>query len=149
MAAKNNGNEPRPGLPAEQLLLELQVHQVELEQQNEELRRAQVQLDIARARYFDLYDLAPIGYCTLSDRSIIVQVNLTAVTMLGQVRSTVMGRALSRFVHPEDEGSFHSLLRRTIDTGERQSGELRMLHADGAIFWVHLVMTSGLTENHT
>jgi hypothetical protein len=56
-----------PSADAEQLrqaLHELRVHQIELEMQNEELRRAQLELDAARARYFDLYDLAPVGYCT-------------------------------------------------------------------------------------
>ena len=133
--------------PAEQLLLELQVHQVELEQQNEELRRAQLRLDVSRARYFDLYDLAPIGYCTLSDRSIIVHANLTVVTMLGMARSTLMGRALSRFVHPDDQGVFDSLLRRAVDTGERQSAELRLFDGEGATLWANLVVTSGLTED--
>ena len=49
-----------------QMLHDLRVHQIELEMQNEELRRAQAELDAARARYFDLYDLAPVGYCTIS-----------------------------------------------------------------------------------
>ena len=66
----------------QQTLHELRVHQIELELQNEELRRAHLELDTARARYFDLYDLAPIGYCTLN-QGLIVKANLTAVSMLG------------------------------------------------------------------
>ena len=69
-------------------LEELRIHQIELEMQNEELRRAQVDLDVARARYFDLYDLAPVGYCTLSLVGVILQTNLAAVTLLGVTRAT-------------------------------------------------------------
>jgi hypothetical protein len=57
----------------ERMLHELRVHQIELEMQNEELRQAQALLDTERARYFDLYDLAPVGYCTLSDAGLILQ----------------------------------------------------------------------------
>jgi PAS domain-containing protein len=62
---------------------ELRVHQIELEVQNDELRRAQAELEVARARYFDLYDLAPVGYCTVSEKGLILEANLTAATLLG------------------------------------------------------------------
>ena len=70
------------------MLHDLRVHQIELETQNEELRRAHVELDATRARYFDLYDLAPVGYCTLSAKGLILQSNLTAATLLGVVRKS-------------------------------------------------------------
>ena len=62
-------------------LHELRVHQIELEMQNEELRRSQIELDTARARYFDLYDLAPVGYCTISEKGLILEANLTVATL--------------------------------------------------------------------
>ena len=55
-----------------QTLHELRVHQIELEMQNEHLREAQVELNNARARYFDLYDLAPVGYVTISKEGLIL-----------------------------------------------------------------------------
>jgi PAS domain-containing protein len=66
------------------------VHQIELEMQNEELRRVQVELDDARARYFDLYDLAPVGYCTISEKSLIQGANLTTTALLDVSRSTLV-----------------------------------------------------------
>ncbi len=68
---------------ARKVLHELRVHQIELEMQNEELRRAQGELEASRARYFDLYDLAPVGYLSVSERGLIVEANLTFATMLG------------------------------------------------------------------
>ena len=62
---------------------ELCVQQIELEMQNEELRTSQADLDTARTRYFDLYDLAPVGYCTINEKGLILEANLTASTLLG------------------------------------------------------------------
>jgi PAS domain-containing protein len=86
-----------------QTLHELRVHQIELEMQNEELRRAQAELEAARARYFDLYDLAPVGYCTLSEQGLILETNLTAATLLGVARGALVQQPISRFIFPEDQ----------------------------------------------
>ena len=77
-------------------LHELQVHQIELEMQNEELRRMHLELDTGRARYFDLYDLAPVGYCTLSEKGMILEANFTAATLLGVNRGALVGQPVSR-----------------------------------------------------
>ena len=74
----------------EQVLHELEVHQIELEMQNDELRRTQSELEAARARYFDLYDLAPVGYVTLSETGLILEANLTAAQMLGVDRRALV-----------------------------------------------------------
>ena len=66
---------------AAQALHELTVHQIELEMQNEELRHAQAELEAARARYFDLYDLAPVSYLTIGQNGLILEANLTAAKL--------------------------------------------------------------------
>ncbi len=67
----------KPNEEARKVLHDLRVHHIELELQNEELRRAQAELEASRARYFDLYDLAPVGYCMLSEKGLILEANLT------------------------------------------------------------------------
>ena len=68
---------------ARQLVHELQVHQIELEMQNEELRRTQMELADAKASYVDLYDFAPVGYCTVSEKGVILKANLTQTLHTG------------------------------------------------------------------
>jgi PAS domain S-box-containing protein len=93
---------PRPlsRLPSSKLLQELQVHQVELELQNEELRRARSELEAARDGYLELYDFAPVGYLTLDVEGRITSVNLTGAALLGADRVDLRSRPFSRFVAP-------------------------------------------------
>lgn len=136
-----NPGSPATSLTAQatgQLLHELQVHQVELELQNEELRRAQVLLDAERARYFDLYDLAPVGYCTLDEQGLMLEVNLTAATLLGVARGALIKRPLSRFILKADQDIYYLYRKQLFELGGAQSCELRLTKGDGTPFWVHL-----------
>ncbi len=138
------GTERQAQLPPEQMravVHELQVHQVELELQNEELRRAQVELDALRARYFDLYDLAPVGYCTLSAKGIIEEANLTAATLLGVSRNQLAGQPLSRFIVPEDQDIYYHHRRRMLATDEPRVCTVRMWRSSTTSIWVRLEAT--------
>ncbi len=117
---------------------ELRVHQVELELQNEELRRAGLELDAQRAKYFDLFDLAPVGYLTLSDKSIIHDANLTAALLLGGERRHLVGRPLSSFVLAADQTDYYLHRALLARTGEPQSCELRLRRRDAEPFWALL-----------
>ena len=126
--------------PAEmqRTLQELRVHQIELEMQNEELRRAQVALDLARDRYFDLFDLAPVGYCTLSADGLILEANLTAATLLGVARGSLLKRPFFSFITAEDQDRFHLLRGKLTKTGASEPCELRLLRKGGDPFWAQL-----------
>ncbi|MGO8749899.1 MAG: ATP-binding protein [Thermoguttaceae bacterium] len=126
---------------AGRLLHELQVHQIELEMQNEELRRAQNELEASRARYFDLFDLAPVGYFTLSEQGLILEANLTGAGLLGVERRDLVKQPLTRFVLPEDQDIYYRHRKQLFETGAPQVYELRLLRADAAPFWARLETT--------
>ncbi len=123
---------------ARRMVHELRVHQIELEMQNEELRLSQLALDTARARYFELYDLAPVGYCTVSEQGLIVQANLTVASLLGMPRGALVKQALTRFIHRDDEDTYYLHRKALVESGEPQSWELRMVKTDGSTPWVHV-----------
>jgi two-component system, cell cycle sensor histidine kinase and response regulator CckA len=123
---------------ARQLLYELRVHQVELQMQNEELRRAQQELEASRARYVDLYDLAPVGYVTLCEEGRVLEANLTAAGLLGAARRELLQQKLTRFILPEDQDVYFRHRRQLFETGTPQVCELRLLRRDGHTFWARL-----------
>ena len=94
-----------------QLVHELNVHQVELQMQNQALCEAQQELEASRDRYVDLYDFAPVGYVTLDGKGIIQQINLTAAKLLGQERTRLIGRRLASYVVKGHKQTFHSHLQ--------------------------------------
>jgi PAS domain S-box-containing protein len=121
-----------------QTLHKLQVHQIELEMQADELRRAQTQLQIEHERYVDLYDLAPVGYCTLSERGLILQANLTMGTFLGVARGTLVRQPISKFIFTEDQDIFYLMRQDVMKIRELRWCELRMIRTDGTPLWIHL-----------
>ncbi len=122
----------------QQMFHELHEHQIELEMQNEELRRAHEELDEIRARYFDLYEMAPVGYITISKQGHIVEANLTAATLLGVARGSLLQRPLSQFIHGKDQDIYYLHNKEYFESPEPQGCELRMVKQDGRVFWVCL-----------
>jgi two-component system, chemotaxis family, sensor kinase Cph1 len=122
-------------------LHELRVHQIELEMQNEELRRTQEELEVSRARYFDLYDLAPVGYFTISEQGLILEANLTAAKLLGVTRSALVKQPLSRFILPDDQDIHYQHRNQLLKTGNPQAWELRLLKMGESPFWVRVEAT--------
>ena len=138
---KTMTSQPLSPTETEHLLHELQVHQIELEMQNEELRLSQCELESARANYFDLYDLAPVGYLTISEKGLIQQANLAAATMLGVARNFLPNKRISRFVFPEDQDVYFQHRKQLFDSGELQNWEMRLKRSDGSLFWAALLST--------
>jgi PAS domain S-box-containing protein len=117
----------------------LYAHQMELKTQNLELRQIQEELSTAQARYFDLYDLAPVGYCTVSAKGLILQANLAASTLLGVDRGRLVKQSFHEFILKEDRDSYYLLCKQMVEGHTPQSCELRIVRDDGTPVWVALV----------
>ena len=124
-------------------LQELSIHRIELEMQNDQLRRSQSELDAERVRYLDLYNQAPVGYITTDAAGTIRQTNLTASTLLGSEQQILIGLPISGFLSKEGLDSFYRLLDPTANTESAESRELKMRRADGSNFWASIAVTFG------
>ncbi|NUO51718.1 MAG: PAS domain S-box protein [Polyangiaceae bacterium] len=105
---------------------ELEVHQIELEMQNEELRRTQAELEESRDRYYELFDLAPVPYVTLDAAGRILECNLTTADLLGVTRARLLGRPLSAFMSPDDADRLHRFLKRVVASTEKKSEDFEL-----------------------
>jgi PAS domain S-box-containing protein len=128
-------------------LHELCTYQIELELQNEELRRIQEKIIEARDQYVDLYDFMPIGYLTLSEKKIIMEINLIGADLLGETKNSLQGQPLSRFILDEDQDIFYSCFKKLIAGAPRQPCDLRMLRRDGSWFWAKLECFSKVNQD--
>ena len=129
------------------MLHELKVHEVELEMQNETLRQTQLQLLAMQARYFDLYDLAPISYCTVNETGIILEANLAIAELLGVARNSLVGQRISHYIHKDFQDIYYLCRKLLLSSHERQTCELHMSRTDDSDFWVNLAVTSALGSN--
>jgi PAS domain S-box-containing protein len=139
-----------PARPVAELLHELQVHQIELEMQNETLRKTELALAESRDRYRDLYEFAPVGYLTLSAESVIEAINLTGARLLGAERSALLHHRFAAWVAPEDRDRWLRRFQQIKARSEAASVELALQRGDGSLFQAQLdcvpqeVMRSGI-----
>jgi PAS domain S-box-containing protein len=120
------------------LVHELQVHQIELEMQNEELTWANALVEETRNRYVDLYELAPIGYLTLDENGMVLEANLTAAVQLGIERSGLIRRPFQDYIVPADWDKFRSHLNDVVTSKKRQSCEIGLMTKSGGDFYALL-----------
>jgi hypothetical protein len=113
------------------LLHELQVHQVELDLQDEELRRSRAELEATLARQVQLYDFAPVGYLTVDRGTALRGLNLTAAGMLGSERDPLLGRALDSFLEPRSGLALHAMLDRLFAGALREVRVLELAASQG------------------
>ena len=118
----------------QQLVYELQLHQIELDIQNEELKRAHA----AHDRYVDLYDYAPTGYLTLNSKGIILKGNLPGCRLLGATRKNLIGQPVTRYIAATDKAAFLRHLRDLLAAGVRQGCDVELARQDSAPAWVRL-----------
>ncbi len=133
----------------QRLLQELQVHQIELELQNEELKQAKAEVDAGLEKYTDLYDFAPVGYFSLDEQGLIMEVNLTGAALLGMERSRLNNRRFQLFVAPRSRPVFHDFLKKIFSGHEKQTCEASLLNAGRTPFWANLEARSAITFTDT
>jgi PAS domain S-box-containing protein len=118
----------------QELIHELQVHQLELQLQNEALRETQEALQVARDEYAGLYDGAPVGYLTVDGQGTVARANATSGELLAVESSTLVGKPLHRFVAREDQDAYHFFLVRLTTGQGRETAELTLVRGDGSRF---------------
>ncbi len=137
--ARASGAMPQKGGKThEDIVQELNVHQIELEMQNEALRKSQLELEESRDRYADLYDFAPVGYFTFRQRGIIAEVNLTGASLLGVERKKLLDRGFGRFVAEEDLARWDRYLFEVNQSMEKKTCELLLKRGNGINFYAGL-----------
>ena len=124
----------------------LQVHQVELEHQNQELRIAQEELEVSRNKYVNLFDFSPIPYFTLNRDGIIKEVNLSASKMLGVERRKIIGKQFSKYILQGEREIYNSCIKNIFNSAEKYSCELVVINTENQEF--NILLEGLQLENH-
>src|SRR3972149_1867433 len=135
---KPAGGEQRTELGTARLVHELQVHQIELEMQNEELRQARTEMETLLAQYTNLYDFAPTGYLNLDREGAIRQVNLTGARLLRVERSRLMNRRFGLFVADVFRPAFNAFLEKVFASHTKECCEVALLNEDRRPLFVRI-----------
>ncbi|MGB5298441.1 MAG: EAL domain-containing protein, partial [Thiogranum sp.] len=130
LEAEDRSTVETPPEDVARLLYDLHTHQIELEMQNEELRHAQHELLKARDRYIRLYDLAPVGYLTISEKGLMLETNQTFVNMLGMERQHLINQPLSAHIVQPDQDAYYLFISQLRKVKQQKTCELRMSRQD-------------------
>ncbi len=120
------------------LVHELQVHQIQLEMRNEELSKAQAEIEHSRRKYSDLFDVAPVGYFTFDQKGVIVEANLTGAELVGVERSFLINKPFNLFVEPGFQDVFLLHSRKACSKGTGETCELKLKREKGVPFYALL-----------
>ena len=123
----------------EKLLSELERHMIELEMQNDALRKSQLALEVSRDRYFNLYEYAIVSFVTLSQAGQIAEINLTGAALLGTDRKKLLQRRFDRYVLPEYKKQWQLFFINALKSDMQHSIELQMRKFDGTEFYAYLI----------
>ncbi len=136
--------QPTSGVETARLVHELEVHQIELEMQNEELREARSTLESALEKLTDLYDFAPVGYLTVDREGVIGEVNLAGANLLGIDRSALLKRRFGQFVSEAGRPLFAAFLDHLFEDKARENCEVTLLLDDGRLLdlWVEALVNA-------
>jgi PAS domain S-box-containing protein len=135
-----------------EVIHELQVHQVELEMQNDELITAKAEYENLLQKFLDLYEFAPIGYFTLDRNGIILKSNFIGSQLLAKEKKHVLRRRFQSFIHSDSTDTFHLFLSRVFGTDQKQCIEIKMMDKEGHMFFVQLdssiIRDEAIKEKH-
>src|ERR1700693_1336241 len=123
---------------AHRLVQELQIHQFELEIQNEQLEQARAETQEALERYTDLYDFAPAGYFSLDRDGTIRQANLTSSELFGVDRSRLVNRRFGLFVAENSRAIFHAFAEKVFASQSRETCEAMLLREGKPSFYTRI-----------
>jgi PAS domain S-box-containing protein len=132
-------------MDAQKLIHELQVHQIELEMQNNELRQANEKNSILRKKYVDLYDFAPAGYCTLDQKGEILEANLTFSEQLGVAKGNLINTPFYHYIVKADRDLLYLHLKKLSQTEVQTNCEVRLVKQNGCQF--HVQLESRIVQN--
>jgi len=144
--SKNDAKYPFGGMEMDELLHELQVFQIELEMQNDELRISHGQLELEKAKFSGLYDLAPVGYFILDSFGAITEVNTTGLTMMEYARIDIIGRRFQDYVTKDQSGDFYNLIRKMRTFNTRHNCQLKIATGKGKVYYAQLEGTGILNK---
>lgn len=121
------------------LLHELQVHQIELEMQNEELIQARADLEDVLRLYKDLHDFSSVGYLTLASDGTIIQVNLAVSYLFGMERKAIIKQQLGLFISPQSQATFNNFIKKVFTSGDKETCEVTLVQkGESPPLWVQL-----------